>query len=250
MIADTSWVLNDKDRALYGTAVGLGADLFSLSSRISAEHRLLQLLQFLHGIQFQRMIIFLRGTILPERMPKKQDFNKSVLDCSNIIPSNEREDGSNGSGGVRLKPLVYARLSRGGKTTFLIYLFAALRNRGCAPVLITFSGYFTRGVAESQLEALIRLLSAAMMTKINPLDFNSNYSFKGMAALWITSRERLQGNRGEPLDAAVAQFLKRFFLDQKDRYLVFTSHILMDLDDDNSGTYWSTPSPQDYFSVH
>lgn len=37
MIADTSWVLNDKDRALYGTAVGLGADLFSLSSRISAE---------------------------------------------------------------------------------------------------------------------------------------------------------------------------------------------------------------------
>lgn len=56
--------------------------------------------------------------------------------------------------------------------------------------------------------------------------------------------------RGEPLDAAVAQFLKRFFLDQKDRYLVFTSHILMDLDDDNSGTYWSTPSPQDYFSVH
>ena len=57
-------------------------------------------------------------------------------------------------------------------------------------------------------------------------------------------------SKGEPLDATVSQFLKTNFLDQKDRYLVFTSHILMDLDDDNSGTYWSTPSPQDYFSVH
>lgn len=37
MIADTSWVLNDKDRALYGTAAGLGADAFSLSSKISAQ---------------------------------------------------------------------------------------------------------------------------------------------------------------------------------------------------------------------
>ena len=36
-MADTTWVLNDKDRALYGTAAGLGADTFSLSSRISAQ---------------------------------------------------------------------------------------------------------------------------------------------------------------------------------------------------------------------
>ena len=44
-------------------------------------------------------------------------------------------------------------------------------------------------------------------------------------------------SKGEPLDATVSQFLKRFFLDQKDRYLVFTSHILMDLDDVNSGAH-------------
>lgn len=37
MITDTSWVANDKDRALYGTAAGLGADRFILSSRISAQ---------------------------------------------------------------------------------------------------------------------------------------------------------------------------------------------------------------------
>jgi hypothetical protein len=151
---------------------------------------------------------------------------------------------------------VYARLARGGKTTFLIYLFAALRNRGCAPILISFNGNFARGSGESQLEALIRLLSAAMTTRIplTPLTTPSLDHIErtaGGAPVVLLIDELNILPKGEPLDSTASRFLKQFFLDKKDRYLVFTSHILMDLNDHNfAGAYWSTPSQRDYFSVH
>jgi ABC-type Na+ transport system ATPase subunit NatA len=120
-------------------------------------------------------------------------------------------------------------------------LFEALKNSGCAPVLISFNGNFVRSANESQLEALIRLLSAAM-TLIDPSD-SSKYSFSGQQAL-LTHIERSAGespvvllidelnvlSSGMPLDSDASQFLKRYFLDMKQRYLVFTSHILLDLD--------------------
>jgi hypothetical protein len=136
--------------------------------------------------------------------------------------------------------------------------------------LISFNGNFVRSANESQLEALIRLLSAAL-TLIDPSD-SSKYSFSGQQAL-LTHIERSAGERpvvllifeylnfffvkscinvtnfydsespvvllidelnvlssGMPLDSDASQFLKRYFLDMKQRYLVFTSHILLDLD--------------------
>jgi hypothetical protein len=36
-MADTSWVIDDIDRAIYGEAEGLGASLFTLSSKVSSE---------------------------------------------------------------------------------------------------------------------------------------------------------------------------------------------------------------------
>jgi hypothetical protein len=101
------------------------------------------------------------------------------------------------------------------------------------------------------------------MTNIDP-DYSADYSFKGQEAL-MDHIERTAGGapvvllidelnilpKGEPLDSTASRFLKQFFLDKKDRYLVFTSHILMDLNDHNfAGAYWSTPSQRDYFSVH
>ena len=48
------------------------------------------------------------------------DINASIGAAVKIVMENVKIE-SNESGGVRLKPLVYARLARGGKTTFLIY---------------------------------------------------------------------------------------------------------------------------------
>ena len=49
------------------------------------------------------------------------DINASIDAAVKIVMENVKIE-SNESGGVRLlKPLVYARLARGGKTTFLIY---------------------------------------------------------------------------------------------------------------------------------
>ena len=160
------------------------------------------------------------------------DINASIDAAVKIVMENVKIE-SNESGGVRWKPLVYARLARGSKTTFLIYLFAALRNRGCAPILISFNGNFARGSGESQLEALIRLLSAAM-TNMDPA-YSADYSFKGQVAL-LDHIERTAGGapvvllidelnilpKGEPLDSTASRFLKQFFLDQKDRYLVIS----------------------------
>jgi hypothetical protein len=75
------------------------------------------------------------------------DINASIDGAVKVVMENVKME-SNEFEGVRLKPLVYARrlLARGGgKTTFLIYLFAALRNPGCAPILIPFNGNSARG---------------------------------------------------------------------------------------------------------
>jgi hypothetical protein len=74
-------------------------------------------------------------------------------------------------------PLVYARLSRGGKTTFLKLLFHALKDRyRLVPILISLGDGFMRGVNETQLDALIRQVSN-QLTDANPQDpFSHSYS--------------------------------------------------------------------------
>eukprot|EP01033_Poteriospumella_lacustris_P015753 gene15753-11278_t len=231
-----------------------------------------------------------------EAVKKFLDFTKPVTQCSNIVPStgscprNKLVDFDssiqdaveivrtgltlecNESGAERVKPLVNARLARGGKTSFLIYLFEELKRGGCAPILISFNGNFLRSPGESQLQALIRLLSVAM-TDIDPAD-STKYSYGGEEALLAQIANTADGlpvvllidelnslSCGEPLDVEASHFLKRFFLDRQGYYLVFTSHILLELDEVyinrpaiGGGAYMrsphNSPSPRYFLTVH
>ncbi len=46
------------------------------------------------------------------------------------------------SGEIRVPPLAITALQRGGKTTFLMFLFQLLKDNGYAPIAISFSGEF------------------------------------------------------------------------------------------------------------
>lgn len=199
------------------------------------------------------------------------DFDYSIQSAVGIVSTGVTQECSD-SGADRVKPLVYARLARGGKTTFLIYLFEALKEVRCAPILITFNGHFFRSPGESQLQALIRLLSVAM-TDINPAD-SHNYSYRGKDDLLEHIKKTADGlpvvllidelnslSYGRPLDADASYFLKRYFLDRRGYYLVFTSHILLDLDEVilnrsvlGGGAYMQStcnpPSPRLFLTVH
>jgi hypothetical protein len=138
-------------------------------------------------------------------------------------------------------PLVYARLSRGGKATFLKLLFHALKDRyRLVPILIRLGDGFMRGVNESQLDALIRQVSN-QLTDANPQDpFSHTYS-----ATWLLEHiektsggasvvlmvDRLDGLSGGHADPAVTDFLVSNFLDRDKRYLVYTTTAIFGLDE-------------------
>lgn len=215
----------------------------------------------------------------PKVLPLR-GFTKAVTECSNFRPSagscpREKlvdffpgiaeavaivvdcaDQESNDSGGNRVMPLVNARLPGGGKTTFLMYLFDELRANGYAPVLISFNAPFVIMPHETQLQALVRALCTAM-TDVEPAD-SHRFSFPDEDALLehitttaggcpvvllIDELNILSG--GMPLDAKASQFLKRYFLDKKGHYLVFTSHIPYTLD----GAHIPA-NPWGYLTVH
>lgn len=66
--------------------------------------------------------------------------------------------------------------------------------------------------------------------------------------------DELNALAGGPLDAETSAFLKSEFIDKAGRYLVFTSHIPLDIDDTRSDTrhaplFFSNPSPRGFVTV-
>jgi hypothetical protein len=138
-------------------------------------------------------------------------------------------------------PLVYARLSRGGKTTFLKLLFHALKDRyRLVPILISLGDGFMRGVNETQLDAPIRQVSN-QLTDASPQDpFSHSYSATRLlehiektsgGAGVVLMVDRLDGLSGGHPDPAVTDFLVSNFLDRDKRYLVYTTSAIFGLDE-------------------
>jgi len=177
---------------------------------------------------------------------------------------NEHVDVFGTQGDIRVPPLVFTRLGRGGKTTFLWCLFNALKTEGFSPIYISFNGGFKPREQESQLDALVRLLSMQFMLvpPTNPFSFTYDQidllehidrtSNGSKVVLLIDELNMLAGG---PLGADVANFLKQEFLDKACRYLVFTSHIPLNTDEISTyklASYFptSTPSPRGVVTVH
>jgi hypothetical protein len=196
-------------------------------------------------------------------LDKLVDIDESVQQAMAIINRNVDVFGT-ASGGTRVPPLVFARLARGGKSTFLACLFDELKKAGMAPILISFNGMFKRRMGESQLSALARQLSEQFMPPLpegaEPLNYDPrevvahiNDTCDGRKVILLI--DELNALAGGPLDADSACFLKEEFLDKAGRYLVFTSHAPLDIDttcpEDAMSRYWTSPmSPRGFLTVH
>lgn len=198
-------------------------------------------------------------------VPSARPFIRGVLDCQNfgvgkecpleklvnasvsvqfamkIVDENAFVTANTRSGKLRCSPVVYTRLARGGKSTFLSLLFDELQASGrYAPILISFNGCFEYRSGESAKDAIIRSI-ATQFIDMNSLEdtrvvcdedallahIEATRGDKAVVLL-INKLNRLPG--GTPLDSDASMFVKKHFLDTMNRALVFTSHLVMKID--------------------
>jgi hypothetical protein len=196
-------------------------------------------------------------------------MNTTILQSIDII---REECKMVGNFGYRVPPLIISRLARGGKTTALMAIFDELKSSGeFFPIIVSFNGNanFERVSDENKEETILRVIATQFY---NNLQFNSDEivfdkqkvlafidqagsSFRGGVVLLIDELNALC----RPLDRAGAKFLREEILDHPKRYLVFTSHVLMNLESDSKtisetlGRAQSVPnqiSSRTYRTVH
>jgi hypothetical protein len=149
------------------------------------------------------------------------------------------------AGCYRVPPLVLSRIARGGKTTALCLLFDALKIIEVDGVkvnvmIISFNGStsFNNLSGETQTNAIIRNIVRQL---IEPNDDHQRvirctpqvldeYIGTSPFVLLIDELNALS----DVLDEEAGSFLRRLFLDKKNRYLVFTTHVPMNLDPNKS----------------
>lgn len=140
---------------------------------------------------------------------------------------------------TRCSPVVYPRLARGGKSTFLQLLFDSLKSDDrYAPILISFSGSFMPREGESACNAITRSIACQLIDVASEEDSHVVCDSKALlqhiedssggkaVILLIDELNQL----GVPLDPQASRFLKDNFLDHANRALGFTSHLWMDVD--------------------
>lgn len=144
------------------------------------------------------------------------------------------------AGQFRCGPVIYPRLARGGKSTFLMLLFDELKkSEKFAPIIISFNGGFAMRDNETALQAMQRVIAC----KFVEVDASSEArrvvcdektlmqhisdTSEGKHVILLIDELNILGT---PLDIEAANFLKTRFLDSARRYLVFTSHMPIDLE--------------------
>lgn len=141
---------------------------------------------------------------------------------------------------IKVPPLVLSQLARGGKTTFLQLLFDQLK-KDFNPISITFNNGFKRKDDESQLEALLRLVASQLLSKETLSEYYDNKLICDKKILMKYIEETSNGKPvvllidelntlAFPFEDEVAEFLKTEFLDKPNRYLVYTTHVPLDIE--------------------
>ena len=217
------------------------------------------------------------------RVPSDVPFSKSILDCVNFksgpsdCPGDRLVDIKRpiddamaivnkltmqiGSVSTRIPPLVFTRLARGGKTTLLKLLFDRLKNdvkARYAPIIINFNGNFGRRAEESYLDALMRLI-ATQLVDVPAKDAGNivcdetallkhiDETSKGMRVVLLIDE---LNSLCSPVDLATSVFLKDHFLDAANRYLVYSTHVPMEVDSHSSSMEPRQGSRRGYKTVH
>mmetsp|Transcript_33825 Transcript_33825/g.49111 ORF Transcript_33825/g.49111 Transcript_33825/m.49111 type:complete len:592 (+) Transcript_33825:3-1778(+) len=190
------------------------------------------------------------------------DIEETILQSMRII---RRECKMAGCSSYRVPPLIISRLARGGKTTALMALFDALKSSAeFLPIIVSFnsSANFDLVDDENNEETILRAIATQFYNNLpfkpNEIVFDkakvlafldeAGKSFSGGVVLLIDELNALS----RPLDRAGARFLQKEFLDHPNRYLVFTSHVLMTLESNykNLDELLGTVSSRTYRTVH
>ncbi len=150
----------------------------------------------------------------------------------------------------RTPPLMISRTSRGGKTTLLYLLFNQLKNNGMNPIFISFNeGYICRQEL-TQKEAILHLI-ATQLTDPDVINGRSiicdegkldEHLGNGPVILLIDELNALS----YPINEEAGRMLKKLFLDKRNRYFVFSTHVPMDIDPLTSKYIESTSSSNRY----
>jgi hypothetical protein len=197
---------------------------------------------------------FLYIRFLRQIIPTDIVFHKFAQDCENFqyaslnfvavagcidealdfIREESPKGGHISSGGYRAQPLVFARLSRSGKTLFLMKLFEKLKSNNFSPIIITFNAGFALG-SEKPVHAIARSISLQLGVSSSHEFSDKDVSFllrqldnsTGTIVLLVDELNML----GSPIDEDASRFLTDHFLDRKDRQLVFTTHVFFRIDE-------------------
>ena len=173
-------------------------------------------------------------------LDKLVNLDESIKSALRVIEEEAPKEMNTSLGAYRCTPVVYPRLARGGKSTFLKVLYKALKDDGrFVPIFISFNGDFVRRKGEFARDSITREIaiqlidtgsglykSSIVCDNEKLLEHIENTRDGKMVVLLIDELNQL----GVPLDEEASSFLKKHFLDASNRALVFTSHMALDLD--------------------
>lgn len=160
-------------------------------------------------------------------------------------------------GSYRKFPLMISRLSRGGKTTILQSLQHQLLKAGVLAVYINLNEgtNFEPKPGESQSEIILRLIGEELLIDPHTSSFESSdvldhikSEIKKLQKPFVLIIDELN-YLGDPVEYELSRLLKSKFLDPLNRFLVFSSHVVLDLNVHQPGLSGQTESPRDYLTV-
>jgi hypothetical protein len=138
-------------------------------------------------------------------------------------------------------PLIIPRLDGGGKTTMLRLIFSELKKKIFLPIFISFSDGFELFLKESHKQAIMRLIAMqlvdhALIKNDGKIEVDENELMLHIFAtssgkpvvLLIDDLNRLFQSQLIEFDAAY--FLKKYFLNADNSYLVYAAVEMMDID--------------------
>ena len=143
-------------------------------------------------------------------------------------------------------PIMISSLARSGKTTFLAKIFDALQATGnYRVIMISLSGNFALNNNETPRDGILRLIATQLMIP-GPTNNLANVDFQNIHCSEAVLNEKLSQDHpelplvliidelnvlGVPLDAMTANWLKSNFFSPQGRYLIFSTHVPMNVDE-------------------
>jgi len=186
------------------------------------------------------------------------NIEPTILESLNII-YRELPRVDDFAGTIRVEPLVFSRLARGGKTTILRILFNALKESNeVYPIIISFNGSsnFVRRHGETNLQCILRIIALQFIDVAPKAPKNVICDENALIGYLATSDKPIVLLIDElnalacPLDSDASAFLKTEFLGKANRYLVYSTHVPMDIEATSLTDSMAGSSSRSYRTVH